>query len=163
LLLSSKPWSSFQQQNSDKIDNSYLFLERSDEQAIIDNYLNSHAMMFSLCQGRNIGYITALQPMCGMWLEPRWEGEKHVSILSDKNFVHVFSLLDENLNALAQKKGFPYLNLGKILAKEDNLYNFTSVVHVTDMGAEIMAQRLGELILAKFSGFLDTTDKNKSQ
>ncbi len=161
--LSSKPWSASQYQYSEKIDNSCLFPERSDEQAIIDNFLNSHFMMFSLCKGRNIGYIAGFQPMCGMWIEPRWEGEKDISISSKKNFVNAFSLLDENLNALAQKEGFPYINFGKILAKEDNLYNFATAVHLTDMSTKIIAQRLGELILAKFSGLIDTTNKSKSQ
>lgn len=158
--LSSKPWSAPQSQYSEKIDNCCLFPERSHEQAILDNFLNSHFMMFSLCKGQNIGYIAGFQPMCGMWIEPRWEGEKDISISSKKNFIHAFSLLDDNLNALAQKEGFPYINFGKILAKESNLYNFATAVHLTDMSTKIMSQRLGEIILAKYSGLLETSRKD---
>ena len=155
--LSSKPWS--QDQYSDKIDNCILFPDRSDEKAIIDNYINSHFVMSSLCKGRNIGYIAGLQPICGMWLEPRWQGEEDQSILSNKNFVNVYFLLDQNLNDLAQKEGFPYINFGKILAKENNTYNFSDVVHLTDMSSEIIAKRLGELILAEYSGIFGKSKK----
>ncbi len=152
-ILSSKP----QDQYSEEIDNCALFPEKSDETAIIDNYINSHLMMFSLCKGRNIGYIAGLQPMCGLWLEPRWQGEVEQSILPHKNFVNIYLLLDKNLQALAQREGFPYINVGKMLAKEENTYNFSDVVHLTDMSAKIIAQQLGELISAKFSGLFDTS------
>ena len=87
-----------------------------------------------------------------LWLEPRWQGEENQSIQPNKNFVKVYSLLDENLNALAKKEGFTYLNLGKILAKKDNIYNFSDVVHLTDMSSEIIAQCLGEIYLTEISG-----------
>ncbi len=117
--------------------------------------------MFSLCKGRNIGYIAGLQPICGIWLEPRWQGEENQSIQSNKNFVKVYTLLDKNLNALAKKEGFPYINFGKILAKEDNIYNFSDVVHLTDMSSEIIAQWLGEIILAESSGIFGNDAKTE--
>ncbi len=146
--LSAKPLSaSSQDQYSQLQDSCILFPGRSDEEAVIDNFLNSHSVMFNLCKARNIGYIAGLQPVCGIWLEPRWEGEKNQSIQSNKNFVRVYTLLDENLQALAKKEGFPYLNFGKILAKKDNMYNFSDPVHLTNMSSEIIAQILGEVIL----------------
>ncbi len=133
-------------------DNAILFPNRSDDEAVVDNFINSHAMMSSLCQGRKVGYIAGLQPMCGMWVEPRWEGEKSQSIQSNPQFVKVYTVLDEKLQALAKKEGFPYLNYGKVLAETDNKYNFSDVVHLTDLSSGIIAQRLGEVILQRFPG-----------
>jgi hypothetical protein len=151
-ILASKPWSVSQDVNSQKIDNCCLFPDKSDETAVVDNFTNSHFAMFSLCKGRNIGYIAGLQPICGLWLEPRWQGEENQSIQPNKEFVKVYTLLDRDLSALAQKEGFPYLNVGKILAQKDNMYNFSDVVHLTDVSSEIIAQRLGEEILSQFPG-----------
>jgi hypothetical protein len=53
------------------------------------------------------------------------------------------------LQALAKKEGFPYLNFGKVLAQKNNKYNFSDVVHLTDKSSEIIAERLGEIILEK--------------
>lgn len=151
-ILSDKPWSTSPDQSSQKMDDCCLFPDRSDETAIVDNFLNSHLVMFSLCNGRNIRYIAGLQPICGLWLEPRWQGEESQSIQPNKEFVKVYALLDRNLSALAQKEGFPYFNFGKILAKRDTRYNFSDVVHLTDMSSEIIAQYLGDVILADSTG-----------
>jgi hypothetical protein len=150
-VLSDRPWSASQEKYPQKMDNCSLFPDRSDETAVVDNFINSHFVMASLCKGHNIRYIAGLQPICGLWLEPRWQGEENQSIQPNKNFVKVYSLLDENLNALAKKEGFTYLNLGKILAKKDNIYNFSDVVHLTDISSEIIAQCLGEVFLGAFS------------
>jgi hypothetical protein len=148
--LSSKPSSSSSQdQYSPMTDNCVLLPDRTDDEAILANFINSHTVMFSLCRGRNIRYLAGLQPLCGMWLEPRWEGETSQSIQSNQNFVRVYTLLDENLQALAKKEGFPYLNFGKVLAQKNNKYNFSDVVHLTDKSSEIIAERLGEIILEK--------------
>ena len=40
------------------------------------------------------------------------------------------------------------MNFGKTLANCNNLYNFSDPVHLTDKSAEIIAQRLGEIILS---------------
>jgi hypothetical protein len=148
-ILASKPWSASQNQNSQEMDNCSLFPKKSDETAIIDNFLNSHLVMDSLCKGRNIRYIAGLQPLCGLWLEPRWQGEESQSIQSNKEFVKIYTLLDKNLSALAQREGFRYFNFGKILRGKDNKYNFSDAVHLTDMSSKIIAQQLGEVILAK--------------
>jgi hypothetical protein len=132
------------------IDPCVLFPHRSDQQAIIDNFINSHSVMFDLCKSRNIKYIVGLQPVCGIWLEPRWDGEKTQSLQENKEFVSTYTLFDEQLQALAQKEGFPYLNFGKILAKKENKYNFSDVVHLTDMSAQIIAEKLGEIIIKYF-------------
>ena len=124
----------------------------SDEEAIADNFINSHSVMYSLCKARNIGYIAGLQPLCGMWVEPRWEGEVNQSIQSNPKFVKVYDSLDSRLDALAKKEGFFYENFGKTLANSNNLYNFSDPVHLTDASAEIIAQRLGEIILSDPSG-----------
>jgi hypothetical protein len=161
-ILASKPWSASQNQNSEKMDNCSLFPKKSDETAIIENFLNSHLVMDSLCKGRNIRYIAGLQPLCGLWLEPRWQGEESQSIQSNKEFVKVYTMLDKNLRALAQREGFPYFNFGKILADKDNTYNFSDVVHLTDMSSKIIAQYLGEIILnnsTRISGH-EATAKN---
>ena len=136
--------------NFSKMDNCILFPEKSDENAIIDNFINSHSSMFNLCKGCSISYIACLQPVCGIWLQPRWEGEEN-QIVKDNNFAKVYTLLDKNLYDLAKKQGFPYLNFGKILANEDNKFNFSDAVHLTDMSSQIIAQKLGEIILGTSS------------
>ena len=162
-VLSAQPFSSNSlDQYSPAIDNCTLFPERSDQEAIIDNFINSHSVMFDLCKSRKIKYIAGLQPVCGLWLEPRWEGEKNYNIQSEADFVSQYILLDEKLHALAQKKGFAFLNFGKILAKKDNIYNFSDVVHLTDMSVELIAHILGEVIIGESLGSSDEAFERRS-
>ena len=65
-VLSDRPWSASQEKYPQKMDNCSLFPDRSDETAVVDNYINSHFVMASLCKGRNIRYIAGLQPICGL-------------------------------------------------------------------------------------------------
>jgi hypothetical protein len=142
--------SSASDQNPPIIDNCILFQDKTLQEAIIDNFINSHSVMFSLCKSRKIKYIAGLQPVCGLWLEPRWEGENNHKIQAESDFFKIYTSLNVNLQALAAKEGFPYLNFGKILAAGDNTYNFSDEVHLTDQSSEIIAQRLAEVILAEF-------------
>ena len=135
------------QASAPAIDPAVLFPDRSIHEAIADNFLNSHGVMASLCRSRGIKYIAGLQPVCGLWRQPAWEGEKGYTIQAEPDFVQVYTRLDEKLQALAKTAGFAYLNLGKILAQKDNTYNFSDVVHLTDMSAAIIAQELAEVIL----------------
>lgn len=135
-----------------EVDNCILFPELSDHEAIIDNFINSHTVMHNLCKSRNIKYIAGLQPVCGLWVKPAWEGEMQYDINSESTFVSLYKLFDAKLEALAKKAGFPYLNYGKVLAETDNKYNFSDVVHLTDMSSGIVAQRLGEVILPGLPG-----------
>jgi hypothetical protein len=108
--------------------------------------------MHNLCKSRNIKYIAGLQPVCGLWVKPAWEGEMQYDINSEPTFVSLYKLFDAKLEALAKKADFPYLNYGKVLAETDNKYNFSDVVHLTDMSSGIVAQRLGEVILPGLPG-----------
>ncbi len=121
-----------------------LFASESDEQALIDNFLNSHRAMFSLCKARNIRYYGCLQPVDGIWVEPRWEGEKLYDMRRDENFVQVYRKLDAALSGEAAREGFTYVNLGKVLAASDNTYNFSDNVHLTDKSNAVLAEYLAE-------------------
>jgi hypothetical protein len=126
-----------------------LFADESDEQALIDNFLNSHRVMFSLCKARNIRYYGCLQAVAGIWVEPRWEGEKPYDMRRDAKFVQVYRKLDQALAEQAAREGFPYLNLGKILAAADNTYNFSDNLHLTDKSNAVLGEYLAGRLLGE--------------
>ena len=132
-----------------------LFPDESDDEAIIDNYINSQKVMSTICKAKNIKYFVCLQPMNGIWIYPRWEGEESYSMRTikcftketNRKFIDRFIKMDEELSKFAQKNQVDYINLGKVLASTDNIYNFSDNIHLTDKSSKIIATYLGDLIL----------------
>ncbi len=136
------------------IDACTLFPEVATADAIVETFVHNHRLMAEICRGRGIAYVAALQPMCGLWLGARWEGEQPHVITPQDPFHAIFQRLDAELEAAARRQGFAYVNLGKVLAASDNIYNFSDSIHLTDKSSAVIAQYLG-------NGILNTLEREK--
>jgi hypothetical protein len=107
--------------------------------------------------------------MDGIWIDPRWDGEKFYSMKTDKfhimktnkRFIKIFMKMDEELSKLSQREKFSYVNLGKFLATTNNIYNFSDNIHLTDKSSQIIATHLGDLLLNSISHPNSTAGNNR--
>jgi hypothetical protein len=151
------------------VDSCTLFPDENDDEAIIDNYINSHRSMSTICKALNIKYVACLQPMNGIWIDPRWDGEVFYSMKTDnfhimktnKRFIKIFKKMDEELFNLSQREHFTYINLGKFLASTNNIYNFSDNIHMTDNSSQLIATYVGDLLLNSISHSASAAGNNR--